>query len=465
MKKCLKHYSFTGINYILENLDILTSLGRKKIRLLCFEQNKSKIMAKFDITEKVYNFLLANKEIFNIIRHNLSRVKDIGGILEKLESNFVLDDIEFFEIKNFIFVANDLRMNLLNNLPDFASNDFLNALNLLDPDRNRIPSFYIYDSYLPQLKKARFKKQNTIEKKSLMLIQAQIDELEYQVRRKLSKELKIYVKKLLDGQEKAAILDIEMAKALQAIQFGLHKPIIADKGIEFYKLFNPEIRFYLEKKGKNFQEVDINLYNGVTILTGANMSGKTVLLKSIALAQVMFQSGFFVPAQKAKLHIVEEIFLLCGDLQSIQHGLSSYAAEILYVDKAVNFANSNKKALILLDEVARTTNPSEGKAILASVLQILANSDSISLITTHYPGLNLKKIKRLRVKGLKKELFKKLRIGEKDLSDLIDYSIIPQNNEEIPEEALTIAEIIGVSNKIIHKARKILQEEQKCKVK
>jgi DNA mismatch repair protein MutS2 len=63
-------------------------------------------------------------------------------------------------------------------------------------------------------------------------------------------------------------------------------------------LFNPEVAEALRLKNKKYQPVDINLTDGPALITGANMGGKTVLLKSVALAQYMFQYGFFVPARE-----------------------------------------------------------------------------------------------------------------------------------------------------------------------
>ena len=66
-------------------------------------------------------------------------------------------------------------------------------------------------------------------------------------------------------------------------------------------MFNPELRISLEAAGKRFQPVNIRLTTGPTVITGANMSGKTVLLHSVELAQYMLQFGFYIAAERAEI--------------------------------------------------------------------------------------------------------------------------------------------------------------------
>jgi DNA mismatch repair ATPase MutS len=221
-------------------------------------------------------------------------------------------------------------------------------------------------------------------------------------------------------------------------------------------MFNPEIKNNLEKENEEYQKIDFLCEEGVTLITGANMTGKTVILKTLALIQNMMQYGFYVPAEYASLPITDEIFMLSGDLQSIQSGLSSFAAEILFVNKIYKHSKTNKKSLILMDELARNTNPHEGKAIVKAMISLLKNKNSFSIITSHYEGVNSyeKNIKNYRVKGLKKDKTTEITGSYKHIAKFIDYSLVEfKQGEKIPEEALTIAKILDIDEDIIKKAK------------
>ena len=91
----------------------------------------------------------------------------------------------------------------------------------------------------------------------------------------------------------------------------------------FEGLFHPQIREILEQEGRAFQAVDLKLEKGTTVITGANMAGKTVLLKSVQLAQYLMQFGFYVPARRAGMPLVEQVLTSIGDDQDELNGLSS----------------------------------------------------------------------------------------------------------------------------------------------
>ena len=128
-------------------------------------------------------------------------------------------------------------------------------------------------------------------------------------------------------------LDVVIAKAMQARDWGLTRPAITQDTTSFRGLFNPELRISLEAAGKRFQPVNIRLTTGPTVITGANMSGKTVLLHSVELAQYMLQFGFYIAAEKAEMALVDEVHCSIGDGQDQLSGLSSFAAEMMRMDE------------------------------------------------------------------------------------------------------------------------------------
>ena len=116
-----------------------------------------------------------------------------------------------------------------------------------------------------------------------------------------------------------------------------------------------------------------------------------------------------------------------------------------------------ENVLILVDELARTTNPTEGRAIVNAVAEIFNENQTLSIITTHYSGLN-QDCRKLRVKGLDQE-FKQGEINKNNINDYMDYSLIEDDASKVQHEALRIADILGINKQIIEKANKNLLSE------
>ena len=447
-----KDYGFCGLNFYIDKLELSTAIGRKKLRKLTVATEVDEIACRLKTADEFYQFSLVYPTTFDKLRHELSRCKDISATLARLDSRETLDDIELFEVKELAFLINDLQIYLQNNLLKYCPSRADEIIGILDPERFNVPSFFVYDAYDDELRALRTESRNSLNERTLIAVE-RIEEIEQRIRADLSDKLSLYAETLIDALERIAVIDLETAKAKLAEQLQLKLPVVGADGIELRSAFNVEVALCLQASGRKYQPIDVELFSGVALLTGANMSGKSVLLKLIASIQLLFQTGFFVPARYAKLQPVEEIFLLCGDMQSANSGLSSYAAEMLYADNAVKFSKKNR-ALVLFDELARSTNPHEGRAIVAAIADLLADSPSVVLITTHYPSIN-SAVRRLRVRGIR-NVDIPAGVDINNLGDYIDYAIIDSDSEQCPEEALRIAELIGVSPEIIARAKQLL---------
>jgi DNA mismatch repair ATPase MutS len=222
-------------------------------------------------------------------------------------------------------------------------------------------------------------------------------------------------------------------------------------------LFNPLIKSYLVEQNRDFQAIDINLTQEPILITGANMSGKTIVLRTLALSQLMFQFGFYIPAKEASIKPVDEIILSIGDNQSETSGLSSFAIEILNVNEIIKKAKGGKIILALVDELARTTNPDEGKALVSAFVSIMKKFKTDSVITTHYSGI-LADCRRIRVKGLNSDL-KNSPISAKSINDFMDYSLIEVDDDRVPMEAIRISKMLGVDDEFITLAGNIMNKD------
>jgi dsDNA-specific endonuclease/ATPase MutS2 len=130
-------------------------------------------------------------------------------------------------------------------------------------------------------------------------------------------------------------------------------------------------------------------------------------------------------------------------------GLSSFAAEMKNVNEILSETAANKRLLVLIDELARTTNPAEGSAIVSAMLDMLSERNVCSFITTHYDKIT-SDCRRLRVRGLIENSEIK---DEKNIEQYIDYSLVRETETNIPHEAIRIAEMLGVNSELIRKAK------------
>ena len=187
------------------------------------------------------------------------------------------------------------------------------------------------------------------------------------------------------------------------------------------------------------------------------MAGKTVLLKSVQLAQYLMQFGFYVPARQAGMPLVEQVLTSIGDDQDELNGLSSYAAEMLRVDEMIRQVRQRSKILVLIDELARTTNPVEGRAIVNGVVDFLTTHRVMAMVTTHYSGITAE-CRKLRVRGFVENRVEG-NMTLKNINEFIDYSLEEDSGEEVPQEAMRIAWMLGIDRGVLERVENYLQEE------
>lgn len=192
-------------------------------------------------------------------------------------------------------------------------------------------------------------------------------------------------------------------------------PEFAEGGRELSRLFNP----WLLAQGKKTIpcSFEAKTTSGVVILTGPNSGGKTRFLQAISLAQLLGQVGLFVPAERARLVWVDQLFLSLREHAEADQKEGRLGMELLRIRKV--FETSGERSLIVMDELCSGTNPSEGEEIFEMVLELLRELRPQVFISTHF----LDFASRLASYAAEEDLrFLQVELGERDVPT---YQFIP----------------------------------------
>lgn len=424
-----------GVRYLFDELGLQSGYARKVLLDREMMVDPDRIDASYASLRKYFDLVLSDRRRVEDMRFRLQGLRDISGTLASLAGGATLDEIEFFEIKHLAMLAQSLSM----------GTELETVIDILDPDGLRIGTFYLYDSYSVALRQLRDAVEQDPDDSQL---QEDLANEEDRLKKVISDKLRPYAASLQQTLRELADLDISLA---QAIQMHVEELIIPSSGsaATITGMFHPGVRAALRAKGREFQPVDFAFERGVpATVIGANMGGKTVALKTLCMLQYLYQFGFGLPAVSAVMTPFDEIRFCIGDEQDEKTGLSSFAAEMQRIDCAIAVVEKGGKVLLLVDEPARTTNPVEGTALVAALLQRLADKPNLALVmTTHYTVEHAGQC--WRVQGLLP--------GTKGRR--MDYRLVRTASHEVPHEALNIARELGIDAQWIDLADTIMKRQ------
>ena len=311
-----------GMQYVLDALHLCSPYGQERVRRLRFYQpsERDELERELCDTARIADAADALKDVIEQITLVLCSVKDIRPSLRRCREGAVLDHVELFEIKGYLLRLSELLPHIksleeIAGVSDLELCDPTPMLAVLDPDGTRSRGFYIPDGATPRLKAIR------AEKKQLeaLLYRAETDDARSElknrrtrvcadeeaeeriVRMQMGQALAPHLDALLYSTDTVGRLDLLIQKALCAKRYGGVRPEITEATLDLTDMINPELCDLLAQKGRRFVPVSLALERGATVITGANMGGKSVALKTLALNVLLFQAGFLVHAKRARM--------------------------------------------------------------------------------------------------------------------------------------------------------------------
>ncbi len=280
--------------------------------------------------------------------------------------------------------------------------------------------------------------------------QEKINEMEYEIFVDLVKDVLKDAEKIQELAKVIAQIDCIAGFADIASSNNYIRPKLLES--EEYKLALTEARHPIVEKVLAVGEFTPNSTildekHFIQIITGPNMAGKSTYIRQVAIIQLLAQIGSYVPAQKAKISIVDGIYTRIGSGDALSQGLSTFMVEMIETAKILN--NATKNSLIILDEVGRGTSTIDGFSIAKAVVEYIHDKiGAKTLFATHFHELinldqRLKKIENHHVKVSEEngeiKFLHKVEKGGTDKS----YGI-------------EVAKLAGIPDEVVNRAKEIL---------
>lgn len=214
--------------------------------------------------------------------------------------------------------------------------------------------------------------------------------LEYDLFCQVREELAAQIPRIQETAKAIAQLDVYASLSVVAQRNNYVRPTVNTKGVIDIKNGRHPV---VEKMINNdmFIANDTYLDNGskrVSVITGPNMAGKSTYMRQTALIVLMAQIGSFVPAEKAKIGVVDRIFTRVGASDDLASGQSTFMVEMTEVANILR--NATAKSLLILDEIGRGTSTFDGLSIVWAVIEHISNTKLLgakTLFATHYHEL------------------------------------------------------------------------------
>ncbi len=291
--------------------------------------------------------------------------------------------------------------------------------------------------------------------KKVLLAQSRRAELEVEYFDKCKKNILALTSEFLQISEFASEVDVYAALAWVAIENNYVRPQMGKVSeMNLVHCRHPVVEKNISSR---FIPNSIQMVSGQTwVLTGPNMAGKSTLMRQVALIQIMAQLGSYVPAESAKLPVVDAVFTRIGANDSLSEGLSTFMVEMK--ETAELLAEATSSSLILLDEIGRGTATYDGLSLAEAIIEyIVQKIKGFTLFATHYHEIT----------ALAKTFPQVIRNGHMEIqqgkdNDIV-FSYVFKEGSVGRSYGIQVAELAGLPDSLIQRAKQslALKESQK----
>jgi len=484
------NFRHSSVDEIIKNKDLLFSLQEELRSLSDLERIIAKVVT-FKISPrelvqlkeslikvKLIKDLLSDQSLKNLYKINssLDYCDSIINLLEKTLDNEAPVNIKKGNIikENFNSELDELRS------LSISGKDYLNKI--LEREKNNTGitslkiSFNNVFGYFIEVRNIHKDKvpEDWIRKQTLV-----------NAERYITSELKDYEAKILGAEEKISVLELKLFEELVAglvkdveiiqknsfwlanldclvgfanlaLKANYSKPTLNNsKDLEIIKGRHPVIESQLSQDSP-YVPNDLKLCdktNQILMITGPNMSGKSAILRQTALIVLLAQIGSFVPAEKAKIGIIDKIFTRVGASDNISAGESTFMVEMNESASIIN--NISENSLVLLDEIGRGTSTYDGISIAWAIAEFLHDHPykPKTLFATHYHELNMMADSFERINNVN--------VSVKETKDSVIFlrKLVPGGSAH--SFGIHVAQMAGMPKGLILSAKKMLKKLEK----
>lgn len=291
-----------------------------------------------------------------------------------------------------------------------------------------------------------------IEPQSVMELNNRLRQMQIEERQEIdrilaeiSNEIAPFSSDILNNMFLLGKLDFIDAKANYGKSIQASRPGISEENnVKLFSARHP----LLDQEAVIANDIFIGGDHQAVIITGPNTGGKTIVLKTLGLLQLMGQSGLQLPvAEESQIGLFTEIFSDIGDEQSIEQSLSTFSSHMTNIVSVLN--QMDEKSLIIFDELGAGTDPQEGAALAIAILDKIGTVGSSVMVTSHYPELKAYGYNRASTVNASMEF------DVDTLSPTYRLLIgVPGRSN-----AFEISRRLGLDNEVIEAARQLIDEE------
>lgn len=319
--------------------------------------------------------------------------------------------------------------------------------------KDKVPETWVRKQTLAQAERYITQELKEYEEK-ILGAEEKILSLEARLFAELVAAIQEYIPKIQVDANLLAKVDVLLSFALVAERNRYMRPIVDESlTIDIKNGRHPVIETQLPV-GEEYVPNDIMLDSRrqqIMIITGPNMAGKSALLRQTALITLMAQIGSYVPADSARIGMVDKIFTRVGASDNISQGESTFMVEMTEASNILN--NVSERSLVLFDELGRGTSTYDGISIAWAIVEYLHEHGKMrprTLFATHYHELNEMEKSFNRIKNYN------VSVREVDGKVIFVRKLVPGGSEH--SFGIHVAEISGMPKSIVKRAKVILNQ-------